>query len=135
MFQVLKRKRPTEIERVAVEIWTDGKRVEELLPSWDIPPDSRPWNADGKLIHSLEKVTNETNLETKYRPVAIEIFDEKLNITPDDLHDALKWTELQRMLRPKPSLLEKINAGLTIALLAILCLFTFLIFSNLVTAE
>ncbi len=50
--------------------------------------------------------------------------------TPEDLYDALDWTLAKMVYKVQNDLLSKINTGLMVAMVGILCFFIYLIYSS-----
>lgn len=114
------------IEPVCAEVYDHGKWHEEQL--YQVPEGSLPWRVGGREVHMLVKTD-----DGAYEVAAVEELPEDIDITPDDLYDALVWRPADRMFRSEPTLLQKINSGLMIGLFIIMCIFAFLIFSSITT--
>lgn len=90
-------------------------------------PKGGKWNLEGGKVYLMAKVYKETGTEL----IAVEP-DDVIHVLPEKLYRAIHWKrEAKPLFSNQPSLLDKINTGLTIFLVIALLLFIFIIFSSL----
>lgn len=67
----------------------------------------------------------------EFNPLAHTTNGNRPKYTPEDLFDAIHWHEVKVIYHIAPSVLNKLNTGLIIALVGILLFFIFLLFSSI----
>jgi len=98
----------------------------EQIPETDVPRDTFMWQFEGKWVHLVERKNGEL------KPISLrDVLTAKDNIPPSRLYRALRWKEAEIVFRIPDTLMEKLNVGLTVALLGILGFFIYLVFSSI----
>lgn len=91
-------------------------------------PVGKPWGFRGKDVY-VAKIHGDTLVE--FNPLAHTTNGNRPKYTPEDLFDAINWRQVKVIYRIESSMLSKLNTGLMIALVGILCFFIFLLFSSI----
>lgn len=103
-------------------------------------PVGKPWKFKGQFVSCAKKVTYYENGQTKevfepYDPLAewrAKNKDKEGIYTPEDLSDAINWPEAGAVYRMGSGFMQKLNMGLMVALVGILCFFIYVMFSSFV---
>ncbi len=92
-------------------------------------PVGRPWLLKGKTVYLAKHKGDEL---VPYDPLQEWRGDKRIGKahSPEALYDAITWREISGVYRLGSSLLEKLNAGLLVVLIGILCFFIYLIYSS-----
>ena len=119
----MKPKQPDSRRQVLIFDAEEGIEVE-----WREPV-GKPWLLMGKVVY-LAKHNGEALLA--YDPLQEWRAAKRIGKahSPEALYDAITWPEIKRVYRLGTNLLEKLNAGLLVVLIGILCFFIYLIYSS-----
>jgi len=102
--------------------------VEGITDEWGEPV-GRPWLLKGKTVYLAKHKGDEL---VPYDPLQEWREAKRMGKahSPEALYDAITWPEIKGVYRLGSSLLEKLNTGLLVVLIGILCFFIFLIYSS-----
>jgi hypothetical protein len=105
-------------------------------------PVGKPWKFKGrffycaKFVVHYEKNSKEREELVAYDPLAEwrgkHRSGEDAVYTPEDLYDAINWPEAGAVYRMGSNFMQKLNLGLMVALVGILCFFVYVMFSSFV---
>ena len=105
-----------------VPVWVfHDDRMKEIRSD----PVGKTWNYKGQLVYLAKR--NDKNELVPWNPLAEKLVAD----SPEDLYDAIDWKLARRVYRISSDFLKKLNTGLMVGLVLILCFFMFLIFSSI----
>lgn len=92
-------------------------------------PVGKPWLLKGKAVYLAKREGEEL---VPYDPLQEWRGAKRISQanSPEALYDAITWPEVKGVYRLGSSLLEKLNTGLLVVLIGILCFFIFLVYSS-----
>ena len=101
---------------------------EGITEEWGKPV-GRPWFPKGKVVYLAKRKGDEL---VPYDPLQDWRMAKRISQahSPEALYDAITWPEIKGVFRLGSNLLEKLNTGLLVVLIGILCFFIYLIYSS-----
>jgi len=97
-------------------------------------PVGRPWLLNGNYVYCARFEDQKREKLMPFDPLAKWRAERKKRQTvhtPEDLYDAIEWREVGAVYKLGGNLMQKLNLGLMVALVGILCFFVYVIFSSI----
>ena len=94
----------------------------------------KPWLLNGNYVYCAKPKDGNQKELIPFDPLAkwrAEREKRQTVHTPEDLYDAIEWREVAAVYKLGGNLMQKLNLGLMVALVGILCFFVYVIFSSI----